>query len=144
MPKDDLTFAVIPSLTCETVELGYSLISATIPNLKSFVMSFDTAMMMDVSFKLKPYSQSQSTAGNRSDRIGSSSSKSNRLPALSDNESRVDFIGRLRPDNEGLQYTSHIHHFDDWSLSRDDIPIRRPDRNLQEGLIRRDVHWRVE
>jgi hypothetical protein len=74
-------------------------------------MSFDTAMMMDVSFKLKSYSQSQTTAGHWSEKMGSSSSKGNKYPALSNNGSRDDFIGRLRPDNEGLQYTSHIHRF---------------------------------
>ena len=52
MPQTNLNLNIIPSLTLEQIQLGYALLSATIPNLKSFIMSFDTAMMMDISYKL--------------------------------------------------------------------------------------------
>jgi hypothetical protein len=76
----------------------------------------------------------------------SSTSKGTRCPTLSDMESRHEFIGMLRPENEGLQYTSHIRHLhlDNWSLSTDDLPIPCPGRQSEEGTIRRDVHWMVE
>ncbi|KIW02225.1 uncharacterized protein PV09_06379 [Verruconis gallopava] len=47
MPAVKLNLNIIPALTIEQIQLSYALISATLPNLKSFIMSFNTAMMMD-------------------------------------------------------------------------------------------------
>jgi hypothetical protein len=144
MPEDNQNLAVFAPLTGEIIELGYSLISATIPNLKSFIMSFDTAMMMSVSFKLSSTSRSQFPGGNPCDRIDCNSSKSNKCPTLFDHDGRNEFNSKLRPESEGIRYTSEIHHFDDWSLSNGDLSNAGPLRESQEGTIRRDVHWRVE
>ncbi|KAF2435934.1 hypothetical protein EJ08DRAFT_295621 [Tothia fuscella] len=140
IPADNLARTIIPALACEQVELGYSLLSATIPNLKSFIMSFDTAMMMDVSYKLNSMARS-STAGQRSDRNGSSSSKP---PRLSDIEARDDFISRLRPASEGIRYTSEIQHSDNWEISNDDLSITDQERVSQDRAIRCDRQWKVE
>jgi len=140
-PAINLSLAIIPSITCEQVELGYSLLSATIPNLKSFIMSFDTAMMMDVSYKLQSYALSANTAGQRSVRLGSSST---RAPRISDVESRDEFIGRLRPADEGLEYTSTIRHLHKWTHPQAHSSESLPTADSQDRSIRRDVHWRVE
>jgi hypothetical protein len=144
MPTDNLTFAIITPLTWETIELGYSLLSVTIPNLKSFIMSFDTAMMMVVSYKLNSYTQSQAIGANPSDHQDFDSSKGSKFPTLFDIDSPNDFIGRLRPEDEDLRYTGEIRHFDDWSPSNDDCPPAGPRRDVPERTIRRDVHWRIE
>ena len=51
-PDEDLPLAITIPLVCEQVEIGYSLISATLPNLKAFIQAFNTEMMMDISHKL--------------------------------------------------------------------------------------------
>lgn len=48
----DLPFAITAAVVCEQVLIGYSLISATVPNLKAFIKSFNSEMMMDISHKL--------------------------------------------------------------------------------------------
>jgi hypothetical protein len=144
MPAENLTFAMITPLTWESIELGYSLLSATIPNLKSFIMSFDTAMMMSVSFKLNSYSRDHTTEASPNYRIRSNSGKDNKFPMLSDIENANEFIGRLRPENEGIRYTSNIRHSDDWSLSNDEVLNAGPSQEWQQRSIRRDVHWRIE
>jgi hypothetical protein len=48
----DVPLAITAALVCEQVEIGYSLISATLPNLKAFIQSFHTEMMMNVAHKL--------------------------------------------------------------------------------------------
>lgn len=140
MPDDNLSRNIILPLTCEQIELGYSLLSATIPNLKSFIISFDTAMMMDISYKLHSLAQS-STVGQRSDRVGSSASKP---PRLSDVEARDDFIRKLRPGSEGLRYTSEIQHLKEWQTLNGDLSVTDCERVSQDKAIRRDMQWTVE
>jgi hypothetical protein len=53
-PTRNMPLSLTAAIVYELVELGYSLLSATVPNLKSFIMSFDTAMMMDFTYELKP------------------------------------------------------------------------------------------
>ena len=40
MPRSDHNLHLVPPLAIEQAQLGYAIISATIPNLKSFIMSF--------------------------------------------------------------------------------------------------------
>jgi len=125
---------LIPSLVCEQIELGYSLLSATIPNLKSFIMSFDTAMMMDISHKLQSQPNSHTDINNR---LGSSS---DRAPRLSDVECRDTFISRLRPETE-LRHIASIQHLQDWT---DDGSLGNFERESQDRMIRCDVQWTIE
>jgi len=134
MNSTNLNLALIPSLVCEQIELGYSLLSATIPNLKSFVMSFDTAMMMDISHKLQSQPNSHTELCNR---LGSSS---DRAPRLSDIECRDTFISRLRPET-GLRHIASIQHLQDWV---DDGSLGNFERESQDRMIRRDVRWTIE
>lgn len=130
----NINLAIIPSLVCEQIELGYSLLSATIPNLKSFIMSFDTAMMMDIGHKLQSQPNSHT---NLSNRLGSSS---HRPPRLSDVECRNTFISRLRPETE-LGHIASIQHLQDWA---DDGSLGNFERESQDRMIRRDIHWKIE
>jgi hypothetical protein len=126
------------------VMLGYSLVSATIPNLKSFIMSFDTALMMDVSHKLGSTSVPTTAPSNQeqaSNRTGSASAE--RAPRLSDVDPREGFIRKLRP--EKLKHTANIHHDARWSMSGGDISLGSlATSTSQDRIIRRDIHWDVE
>lgn len=51
----DTPLLITTVLVLEQVELGYSLITATVPNLKAFIQSFDTTLMMTVGHKLEKY-----------------------------------------------------------------------------------------
>ena len=130
----NLNLALIPSLVCEQIELGYSLLSATIPNLKSFIMSFDTAMMMDIGHKLQSQPNSHTDLNNR---LGSSS---DRAPRLSGVECRNIFISRLRPETE-LEHIVSVQHLQDWT---DDGSLGNFERESQDRMIRRDIHWTIE
>lgn len=130
----NLNLVLVPSLVCEQIELGYSLLSATIPNLKSFVMSFDTAMMMDIGHKLRSQPNSHTDLCNR---LGSSS---DRAPRLSDLECGDTFISQLRPET-GLRHIASIQHLQDWT---DDGSLGNFERDSQDRMIRRDVRWTIE
>ncbi|KAF2402029.1 hypothetical protein EJ06DRAFT_474359 [Trichodelitschia bisporula] len=139
-PPADISMLIVPALICEQAELTYSLISATIPNLKGFLMSFDTSMMMDVSFKVQ--SSAQSTApserererGREPYRIESISSRAPRAP---DAESPDFFLAsHLRPDPRrkggAPRYAAR------WPA---DPEVPAPSAQGKSG--RRDVRWRV-
>lgn len=130
----NLNFEIVPALVCEQIELGYSLISATIPNLKSFIMSFNTSMMMDIGHKLHSQPPSHTDL---SSRLGSSSE---RAPRLSDIESRETFIRGLRPEAE-LRHFASIQHMEDMD---EDESAGNLDRESQDRIIRRDIRWTVE
>jgi hypothetical protein len=144
MPDTALGLTIIPPLTIEQIEMGYSLLSATIPNLKSFIMSFDTAMMMDISHKLQSSSaRSNATSRQQSDRLESGPS---RLQTVSEFDIMDERVGGLRPESEGLDYLTRIQHIepsDSCSISIEDISVVSPSRDSQDKSIRRDLHWRV-
>jgi hypothetical protein len=48
----DFAFAITAAIVCEQIEFSYSLISATLPNLKAFIESFNTSFMMDIGHKV--------------------------------------------------------------------------------------------
>ena len=132
--SSNLSFVLVPALICEQVELGYSLLSATIPNLKSFITSFHTAMMMDVSHKI----QSQPTS--IIELSSHTASSSENAPRLVDFDSNTAFTSLLRPETE-LRHIASIQHdeesTDDGFLG--DVGLKSHDR-----IIRRDIHWTVE
>jgi len=138
-PQTNLPLAIIPAATIESIQLGYSLFSATIPNLKSFIMSFDTAMMMDIGYKLHSSSAQSNTITGQA-RQGSAVSKPQRHS--DDIHDHYLDIGSLRP--ERLEHFTNIQHVDTWSMSKDDISIARASRESQDRTIRRDMQWKVE
>jgi len=131
MPATNLNLNIVPSLTIEQIQLVYALVSATIPNLKSFIMSFDTAMMMDYTYQINSDSKSgRSTFGQRSSRKASTAMKANRNSGISTQD---EFIGRLRPDLDRVEHSTDIHHVDDLEAQSEDLPT-------ESG---RGIHWRV-
>jgi hypothetical protein len=139
LPTSNLSLTIIPVLTIEQAGLAYSLISATIPNLKSFLMSFDTAMMMDVSHKLSSSDRSATTA---QDRFGSVRTR----PRRRSDDIHDYYIGSLRP--EQFEHVADIHHTETCSTCKDDVSDARPSGSAepQDGdrTIRRDMQWKVE
>jgi hypothetical protein len=62
-------------IVCEQIEFSYSLISATLPNLKAFIESFNTSFMMDIGHKVD-------RSGYGMPSTGSSASSSHGAPRL--------------------------------------------------------------
>lgn len=143
VPKEnDLPMTIIWALTIEQAQLGYSLVSATIPNLKSFLMMFDTAVMMDISHKLSSIDRSATTAQEGFGSVGT------RPPRLSDDYHGFH-IGALRP--ERFEHVAAIHHTETRSTStckddKSDTRLSASRESLDEGerTIRRDMQWTVE
>ena len=146
MRTSNTNLEIIPPLAVESVQLGYALVSATIPNLKSFIMSFDTAMMMDL-HGYRSNSQSHqsksraSTFGWRSKRSGASSNALSRRLQYSDASTQDELIGRLRP--EALEHRTDAHRVGDVEAEIEQLPTRE-ERESQERSIRMDLQWKVE
>jgi len=130
--------AISASLVCQQVELAYSLISATIPNLKSFLMSFDTAWMMEVGNPLKaiPYSSSTPPEEHQLDSVHNSSYHSRGLSDIRPDRERL----ALRP--ESLEHVAAVRHpASERSGSRDGSFASA---NSQEHIIRCEHRWNVQ
>ena len=139
--EGNLTFSIASAIIVEQVWLGYSLISATIPNLKSFIMSFDTSLMMDVSHKLAA-SRGTSGPSEQSSSVQPGSKATENAPRLSDVEAREEFLRRMRPDR--VRHTANVEHERRWSMSAGDISLASFGASSQDRIIRRDIHWDVE
>jgi hypothetical protein len=104
-------------------------------------MSFDTAMMMDVSHKLSSIDRSVTTT---QDRFGSVGTR----PRRRSDDIHDYYIGSLRPDR--VQHVAAIHHTETCSIStcKDDLPDVRLSGSLysqdRDRTIRRDMQWTVE
>ncbi|KAF2817342.1 uncharacterized protein BDZ99DRAFT_431394 [Mytilinidion resinicola] len=149
----------------QQAQLGYSLISATIPCLKSFVKSFDTGLGLEVGYSTNPYGYGSSGAGG-SGRGGagesykmSNMSKGSAGGSVSAGESKVKGslkrtwkeggvreitakgpnaaqVG-LRP--EELKNTTNIYH----STTHEEDESHRSATGSEEMIIRREVQWDV-
>ncbi|KAF2668449.1 hypothetical protein BT63DRAFT_479856 [Microthyrium microscopicum] len=139
---EDLPLALTPVLVCTQIELGYSLISATIPNLKSFLMSFDTAFMMDApGQKIEAFSMpaSPTTETARQSQLSATLTNS---PTITERtyQKKPQYPIKLRPDM--IDRRTSIQHFDDWSL---DVEEGSENESIgKDGRIRRDFQWSVE
>jgi hypothetical protein len=84
---DSSSLLLTSALICQSIAIAYSLFSATLPNLKSFIRSFHTAMMLDLSHKIrKPRESALST------HIRTNSAKSDR-PKTSEVARRPFYLG---------------------------------------------------
>jgi hypothetical protein len=141
MRLEDTNLEIIPPLAIESVELGYALISATIPNLKSFIMSFDTAMMMDLhGYRRNTRTATTSTPKTPSSFFWRSNPASHRLQ-YSDVSTQEELIGRLRP--EKVEHRAEAHRVGKGEARRESLPGSR-ERESQEREIRIDIGWTVE
>lgn len=119
------------------VQIGYSLIAATIPCLKSFIKSFDTGFGLEIGYSANPYgSQVSRQYGN-----GTKGQQSFQMTSLkgseSTKESSPQSLGQLRP--EQIKNTTNIYHENE--PPREDASVTSG--NSQEMIIRRDVQWDV-
>lgn len=128
--------ALVPALVLQQVELCWSLIAATIPNLKSFVKSFGSGFGIQLDPTVTQAYGSGRYKGDNGyelgsvNRSGKSSSKSR-----SGNRSYND-IEHQDP------LPQHQHHL------QDDDKIRRDQESIdsagsQDHIIRKDVQWNV-
>lgn len=139
MPTTKLNLNIIPALTIEQIQIGYALLSATIPNLKSFIMSFDTAMMMDFGdYKVRSAVKSRSPIDVRSNRKSPALTRPHRY---SDMSTQDELIGRLRP--ERLEHRATAHHVGDVEAQGSDLPSAE-ERESQDKDIRLDMQWKIE
>ncbi|KAJ9669586.1 hypothetical protein H2201_000453 [Coniosporium apollinis] len=119
------------------VELGYSLIAATIPCLKSFIKSFDTGFGLEVGYNTHPYGSANSRGYANGTKGGQSFQMSSLKGSESTKDSSPQTLGQLRP--EQIRNTTNIYHEND--PPREDASITSG--NSQEMIIRRDVQWDV-
>ena len=134
---------LVGPIVFQQIELCYSLLSCTIPNLKSFLLSFDTAigMTLDPS-TMKSYGSDhpKSGSGTSSFRLRSLKSRLGDKPPSSGGKPL------FRPDPVG--YTAAINRNSmpnaneaGSSVSRDNLSDRS--KGSQEMIIRREVAWSV-
>ncbi|KAJ9633682.1 hypothetical protein H2201_008953 [Coniosporium apollinis] len=118
------------------VELGYSLIAATIPCLKSFIKSFDTGFGAEFGYSTNPYGSANSRPCGNETKCQSfpmSPIKGSKFTRVSSPQS----LGRLRP--EQIKNVTNIYNTKD--SPREDASITSG--NSQEMIIRRDVRCDV-
>jgi len=132
----DTSFALSTALVYQQTELGYSLISATIPNLKSFIMSFDTGMMMNVAASTE--SRHDRNSHRYARHVPFSVNQS--IPRDLDSSSHYELGTRLRPDAIN-QHEYSQHKTKAWNVKNGDISGELHNR---DGAIQRDFQWEVE
>ena len=130
-------------LVWQQVELGYSLISATIPTLKSFVRGYNKAMGFDPS-----YQEKRGLGGGYN--LGSYGVSGNRSNPNSRQRSKNE-ISRIRPDPEPMMDHDLRPHDGEYRAGAYHDPMRRVRRQTSTGsgdsedpIIRRDVSVTVE
>ncbi|RKK81986.1 hypothetical protein BFJ68_g17578 [Fusarium oxysporum] len=138
-------FAVTKALLCQQIMVAWSLISATVPNLKNFLKSFSIGMGFPVSFDLSMSGSSnvyalQSFRDNRSG-VTSSAAVATVVKSRSDSAARSRPHG-WRPVQVSCQTTAAC---DSGSNNRDDISEegRNSRAGSQDMIINKEVTWKV-
>jgi len=133
-------FAVTKSLLCQQIMIAWSLISATVPNLKNFLKSFSIGMGFPISFNLSMSGSSnvyalQSLRNNRS--RATSTAVATAVKSTSDSAARSQ-PHSWRPDQVSSQTTAAC---DSSGNSRDDISEegRNSRAGSQEMIINKEV-----
>ena len=124
--------ALVSALVLQQVELCWSLISATVPNLKSFVKSFSSGfgIQLDPTLTQGAYGSGR-YKGTNGYEMGS-------VPGKGDSKSR-----------SGNRSYNEIEHQDPIPQQpQDDDKIRRDQESIdsagsQDHIIRKDVHWDI-
>ncbi|KAF2838844.1 hypothetical protein M501DRAFT_935163 [Patellaria atrata CBS 101060] len=140
------------------VELGYSLIAATIPCLKSFIKSFDTGMGLEIGYSSRAYGSGANS--NNSQTYGTSgfhSSRSAKSPGTYQlNSLNGDTVSKVTTKNDATPRRAPSHGPGDSTLRPEDfknhaVIYHSNDKGdttssrsgSQEMIIRRDVQWDV-
>lgn len=122
--------SISAAIIFQQAELGYSLIAATIPCLRSFIKSFDTGLGLTVTYATNPYGSSGYGGSYKMQSLAKGESiKSTIEPA----SAAVGF----RPDR--TQNSTSIFHPNE--TPQEDSSVTS--HGSQEMIIRRDVQWDV-
>lgn len=139
-------FAITNALLLQQVTIVWSIISATIPNLKNFLKSFSLGMGFPVAFDISGYGSShayalQNMSHGRS-KITASQAVGAASSAVSRNDDRCrDRPGAWRPDETGHQSTVvHQGHRGTQGSEEEDKISRH---GSQEMIINKEVVWNV-
>ncbi|OCL11754.1 hypothetical protein AOQ84DRAFT_386610 [Glonium stellatum] len=138
------SFVAIPALLIQQIQLCWSLLSATIPNLRSFMKSFHSGFGMDMGMGTLGTSYTPGSYGNGSRartmgiRLHSLTTQDERTPPQGSG-SKVAFEHGLRPD--GAARSTVISHNAKGDAQLEDLSVRSG--GSQELIIRRDVEWSV-
>ena len=139
--------AITVAIVFQQLELGYSLVSTTIPTLKTFIRDFDTGMGLDLASSMSNYGRGTNRYGNISHSFNGNSG-SYELKERSKDGPRPSLTERLggkvsqnfRPDL--VENTTSIvhatHHRRSASAERSHTT-----ENSQEMLIHHDVDFHV-
>lgn len=145
-------FDISGSLLLQQIMLTYSLISATIPNLKSFMKSFSTGLgvsfgFMDNDLGASSQTYALQTFTNHSGRRRNKSPED--IPTGNIHDGENDLLGgqqpRLRPGS--IQHDVVIHHSPDGTSDRgssateDGRDVSRC--GSRDMIIRKEVQWNV-
>ncbi|EEY22505.1 conserved hypothetical protein [Verticillium alfalfae VaMs.102] len=147
LESDEPQFAVNSSLLFQQTMILWSLISATVPNLKNFMKSFSIGMGLPVAFDISGYGSSNLYAMRPlKSKSQATSSAVGGITATSSGLMRddVDTEHRARPQawrpDQLAQRTTVINHTD----GRPDEEERSSRNGSQELIINKEVVWRVE
>ncbi|KAM5349484.1 hypothetical protein ACJ41O_005989 [Fusarium nematophilum] len=141
-------FAVTNSLLLQQAMIVWSIISATVPNLKNFLKSFSIGMGFPLAFDLSMYGSSnayalQSLEKNRSKATSSAAAGAPTSVSVHD-RSDGEHRGRphnWRPDQVSNQTTAAYHY---GGNSRENLPEEESYRaGSQEMIINKEVAWKV-
>ncbi|KAH6953882.1 hypothetical protein BKA56DRAFT_648481 [Ilyonectria sp. MPI-CAGE-AT-0026] len=144
-------FTVTNSLLFQQAMIVWSLISATVPNLKNFLKSFSIGMGFPLAFDLSMYGSSnmyalQSLENNRSKATSSAAAATaGALTSVSvhdHSESEARRPHNWRPDQVSNQ-TTVAHHYG--GNSRENLPEEEESAKTgsQEMIINKEVAWEV-
>ncbi|OCK81367.1 hypothetical protein K432DRAFT_450183 [Lepidopterella palustris CBS 459.81] len=124
-----------PALIHQQAELGYSLISATIPCLKSFLKSFDTGLGLAVGYTQNAYGSGGYGGSYKMESLSKSVGS-----VGGDGGLRGE--GRLRP--EKIKNTTRVYsgRIEGGGMAREGS-VASGSGGSQEMIIRRDVQWDV-
>ncbi|OCK94407.1 uncharacterized protein K441DRAFT_660281 [Cenococcum geophilum 1.58] len=138
------SFVVIPALLIQQVQLCWSLLSATIPNLRSFMKSFHSGFGMDMGVGTLGTSYTPRSYGNGSRgramgiRLNSLTTQDEQTPPQG-SRTKAGFEHSLRPD--AVERSTVISHNGKGDVKLEDLSLRSG--GSQELIIRRDIEWSV-
>jgi hypothetical protein len=127
----------------QQLELCYSLISLTIPNLKGYLLAFNTGMGLSLGYTTQPYNSHSISMQLSSLKNSVTRSK----PRASTNAENAAVAGKFRP--EPLFHNASVVHGKGGGASEERQSTRSQEDqsigslNSQEMIIRRDMQWNV-
>ncbi|KAF3480394.1 uncharacterized protein GIQ15_05741 [Arthroderma uncinatum] len=152
--KPKPSVSIVAPLVYQQIELCYSLISCTIPNLGGYLLKFNTGMGITLGYVSEPYGSSREAGGSESLQLSSLKSNLKNDRAQARVPSQQSKYGFLRPEQyeyrayvrstiNSLEVNSVENEIDDRSVSSDG---ERPVQSIHshDMIIRRDIRYSVQ